>query len=211
MNLKKNEKELISKEIENLEKLSSSELVAVVAKRSGNYKLSASMFSVILLFCTSFLYYFFVEETSIIQLLEIQFVTFIGFYLLFGRFRNFLLFVLPKKYKHKIASQNAHKQFYNLKLNNTKNKQAIMFFVSLDEKFVEIITDEEISKEIPNSHWQMIIDEFIIDIKNNQLLEGYLKAIKACSYILNEKFPKKENDENELSNEVIKKKKKNYS
>ena len=79
MNLKKNEKELISKEIENLEKLSSSELVAVVAKRSGNYKLSASMFSVILLFCTSFLYYFFVEETSIIQLLEIQFVTFIGF------------------------------------------------------------------------------------------------------------------------------------
>lgn len=203
MNLKKNEKELISKEIENLEKLSSSELVAVVAKRSGNYKLSASMFSVILLFCTSFLYYFFVEETSIIQLLEIQFVTFIGFYLLFGRFRNFLLFVLPKKYKHKIASQNAHKQFYNLKLNNTKNKQAIMFFVSLDEKFVEIITDEEISKEIPNSHWQMIIDEFIIDIKNNQLLEGYLKAIKACSYILIEKFPKKENDENELSNKVI--------
>ena len=203
MNLKKNEKELISKEIEDLEKLSSSELVAVVAKRSGNYKLSASMFSVILLFCTSFLYYFFVEETSIIQLLEIQFVTFIGFYLLFGRFRNFLLFVLPKKYKHKIASQNAHKQFYNLKLNNTKNKQAIMFFVSLDEKFVEIITDEEISKEIPNSHWQMIIDEFIIDIKNNQLLEGYLKAIKACSYILIEKFPKKENDENELSNEVI--------
>jgi putative membrane protein len=31
-------KKLISKEIENLEKLSSAELVAVITKRSGNYK-----------------------------------------------------------------------------------------------------------------------------------------------------------------------------
>ena len=37
MILKDNEKKLISKEIENLEKSSSAELVAVMIKRSSNY------------------------------------------------------------------------------------------------------------------------------------------------------------------------------
>ena len=78
-----------------------------------------------------------------------------------------------------------------------------MFFVSFDEKFVEIVVDEEISKSIPNSHWQSIVDEFISDIKDNQLLNGYIKAIVACSSILIEKFPIKADDTNELPNNVI--------
>ena len=77
MKLKEKEKELISKEIENLEKLSSVELVAVIAKRSEDYKLAASIVSVVVLFFISFFYIFFAEEISIIKLLEIQFVSFI--------------------------------------------------------------------------------------------------------------------------------------
>ena len=57
---------------------------------------------------------------------------------------------------------------------------------------MQIITDDEISKVIPNSHWQNIIDEFIVCIKENQLLNGYEKAILACNSILSEKFPNNE-------------------
>ncbi len=78
-----------------------------------------------------------------------------------------------------------------------------MFFVSFDEKYVEIITDKNISEIIPNTHWKFIIDEFINDIKEEQLFEGYLKAIQACSSILIKEFPIQENDKNELPNEVI--------
>ena len=52
-----------------------------------------------------------------------------------------------------------------------------MFFISFEEKYIEIITDDEISKNIPNSHWQNIIDEFVISIKENQLLNGYEKKL----------------------------------
>ena len=203
MKLEDKEKELIAKEIENIEKLSSTELIAVVTKRSGDYKLASSMLSVLLLFVVSFLYLIFVEEPLINKLIEIQFATFVGFYLFFEKYKTLLLSIIPKQYKQKIASQNGHKQFINLKLNKTKSRQTIMFFVSFDEKYVEIITDEEISKLIPKSHWQLIIDEFIVDVKNQQLMKGYLKAIKACSSILIEKFPANGNNENELSNEVI--------
>ena len=200
MILKDNEKKLISKEIENLEKSSSAELVAVMIKSSSNYKLASAMSAVFLLFCTSCIFVFF-EDISTSELIQIQVLEFFTFYLFFEKFKNLFLKIIPKSYKYQIASENAHKQFYNLQFDKTK--YAIMFFVSFDEKYVEIITDKEILKEIPNNHWQLIVDEFINDIKENSLFNGYLKAIKACNLILIEKFPVNKNDENELSNEVI--------
>ena len=70
------------------------------------------------------------------------------------------------------------------------SKQKIMFFISLDEKYIEILVDEEISKIIPNNHWQNIVDEFLTKIKENQFENGYLEAIKACTSILAKEFPK---------------------
>ena len=202
MTLSSDEKELISKEIENLEKLSSCELVAVVTKRSDSYKLAAAMVAIFNLFCISVFFVFF-SEKAVFQILQIQFLVFIGSYLLLNKFKKVFLKILPKSYKYQISSENANRQFYNLQLDKTKTKHAIMFFVSFDEKYVEIITDNVISKEIPNSHWQLIVDEFIDDVKQNQLFDGYIKAIKACNAILIEKFPIKKDDINELSNEVI--------
>ena len=202
MILSEKDKELISKEIENLEKLSSTELVAVVTKRSGNYKLASSMFAVFSLFFISFLLLL-ITYKSAFELIQIQLLVFIGIYIFSERFKSLFLKILPNDYKYQVASRNAHNQFYNLQLHKTKNKQVIMFFVSFDEKYVEIIVDDEIFKLIPNSHWQSIVDEFITDIKENQLLNGYLKAIVACSSILIEKFPIKADDTNELPNNVI--------
>ena len=202
MILNKTEKELISKEIETLEKASSVELVAVITQRSGDYKLASPMYSIFLVFCAS-LYFSLFTDKSTFELVQIQLLIFIGFYLFFEYFKDFFFSILPKSYKYQIASTNANKQFYNLKLDQTKTKQAIMFFVSLDEKYVEIICDEKILKEIPDIHWRFILDEFINDVKLNQLSSGYIKAINACSMILIEKFPIEKNDENELPNEVI--------
>lgn len=202
MKLNDKEKELISKEIENLEKLSSAELVAVVTKRSGNYKFASSLISI---FCTFLISYIFVllSDISTFELIQYQILIFLAFLLFLEKYETLVLKILPKNYKHQKASQNAQEQFYNLGLNRTKTNQAIMFFVSFDEKYVEIITDSEISKKIANSYWENIVDEFIIDVKNNEVSKGYLKAIKSCSSILVERFPILSDDENELSNEVI--------
>ena len=202
MYLNEKEKELISKEIENLEKLSSAELVAVVTKKSGNYKYLSTILNVSIVFFISFFIIFFTSYSNI-QLLEFQLLSFIGIFLFLEKFDNFVLFLLPKSYKRNKASLNAQEQFSNLGLNRTKTNQGIMFFVSLDEKYVEIITDKTINEKIENKYWQIIIDNFIVDVKNNELSKGYLKAIKSCSKILIKEFPIQDNDENELSNDVI--------
>ena len=202
MTLSSDEKELISKEIENLEKLSSCELVAVVTKRSDSYKLAAAMVAIFNLFCISVFFIFF-SEKAVFQILQIQFLVFIGSYLLLNKFKKVFLKILPKSYKYQISSENANRQFYNLQLDKTKTKHAIMFFVSFDEKYVKIMTDKEISEKIPNEFWQQLIFEFTEDVKREDFVNGYIKAIKTSKAILIKHFPIKNNDKNELSDEVI--------
>lgn len=201
MYLNEDEKQQISKEIENLEAKSSAELVAVITKQSSSYNFEVVVLSLILTTIISLISL--LLDISSIKLFQIQVLSFFIFYFLFDKFNKSLLTFLPKSYKHQKASEYANEQFLNLGLQTTKTKQAIMFFVSTDEKYVEIITDSAIKEKIEDTYWQKIVDEFIIDVKNKHLASGYLKAIKSCNEILIEKFPIQKNDENELSNEVI--------
>ena len=202
MYLNENQKEQISKEIENLEKLSSAELVAVIAKRSSNYKYVSLIISIFLVFSTSFIL-FFIKEISTLELLQYQLLIFMGTTLIFEKFDNLILKILPQSYKHQKASLYAKEQFNNLRLNKTKSKQVLMFFVSLDEKYVHILADNKISKKIPDEFWQQLVYEFTQDVKKENFLNGYLKAINTSKSILIKHFPIQKNDENELSNEII--------
>ncbi|AXX93669.1 hypothetical protein CPU12_08270 [Malaciobacter molluscorum LMG 25693] len=201
MYINENEKNLISKEIENLEKKSSVELVAVIAKKSSNYKYEGLLVSLAITALMSIIAIFLQMNNKIF--FQLQILTFTLSYLLIYRFENITLLFLSKKYKQEKASNKAKREFNFLGINNTKTKQGIMFYVSIDEKYVKIITDEQIQKKIPNEYWQDIINTFIIDIKNNQFSKGYLNAIKSSSNRLITDFPIQKNDINELSNEVI--------
>ena len=202
MYLNDNEKQKISKEIENLELQSSAELVAVVTKRSASYKYLSLLLSISILAFLSIILVSFTQISSL-MFLKIQLFVFIALYLLLEKFDNIIILILPKAYKYNIAKEYANKQFLNLGLNRTTTNQALMFFVSLDEKYVEIIADDTISSKISNEYFQKVIDTFIIDVKNNQLSNGYLKAIQSCSQKLIQEFPIQTNDKNELANDVI--------
>ncbi len=202
MYLNDNEKNQISKEIEDLEKQSSAELVAVITKKSSSYKFETILISIIFTLFISIVILL-ISDISSTKMFQWQIISFMFLYFILYKFETILFKVLPKKYKYTKASEYANKQFLNLGLQTTKTKQAIIFFVSIDEKYVEIITDSTIKKRIDNSYWQSIVDEFIKDVKNKQLAKGYLKAIKSCNEILIKNFPIKDNDENELSNDVI--------
>jgi putative membrane protein len=83
-----------------------------------------------------------------LELLQIQLLIFFGFYFLLEKSKNSFIKILPKFYKHQVASKNAIEQFDNLEWDNTKKK--VMFFISFDEKYAEILVDDEIADVIPN-------------------------------------------------------------
>ncbi len=178
---------MILDELEELKNSSSVQIVTLITQKSSDYKLASCMIAIFTTFLISFLLVM-NDYFSALELLQIQLLIFTGIYIVLERFKKHFIWILPKSYKHKIASQNAHTQFNNSKIDTSNGE--IIFFISLEEKYVEIFADEKISKVIPNSHWQNIVDEFLKKIKENQFDAGYLEAIKACSSILVKEFPK---------------------
>lgn len=201
MYLTHDEKNLIEEEIKKVEEKSSAELVAVITDFSSSYKSLILIFSLCFTLLSSFIILAF--EVDTILFFEIQLLTFGFFFLLFTNFKKLFLYLLPKSYKYKKASKRANEEFINQGLYDTQTKHAIMFFVSIEEKYVEIITDKNIKEKLEDTYWQEIVDAFIDDVKNKDFAKGYTKAIKSCSEILIEKFPIQDDDINELSNEVV--------
>ncbi|XPS40172.1 hypothetical protein ACN2C3_00240 [Aliarcobacter butzleri] len=90
MILTNKEKELISKEIENLEKFTSAELIAVITQKSSNYKSVMLMFSIVSVFLISFLLFFIKDDLYTLELIQYQIVIFIGMNLFFKHFIIYL-------------------------------------------------------------------------------------------------------------------------
>lgn len=196
------EKQHIESLIKEVEHKSSAELVAVITRKSSHYQLLALFVS--LLFMASISLILIVLTTISTQmLLMIQVITLCGSYFVLESKTALLLFLIPKALKYQTASKVANDHFQKLGLHLTQTKQAIMFFVSIEEKYVEIITDSKIKEQIKDELWQEIVNAFIKDVQNKNIYQGYARAIQSCGTLLIEKFPIKADDINELSNEII--------
>ena len=192
----------IDKAITDVEKTSSSELVAVITQKSGDYGIISMLISSITTLLLAIGILFFCRDTSALDLVEIQVVFFvISLMILNIPFVQYL--IVPKNLRHKRASAKAKESFLILGLHETSNDQAVMLFVSKFEHYVEIVVDSGISKKISDDIWQGIVDRFTADVKEDDFERGYERAIKAIGEILKKEFPKKDKVSNEIPNHLI--------
>ncbi len=107
---------------------------------------------------------------------------------------------LEKKYTPRDI---ALKEFVKLKMNETKDKTGILFFLIFDEKKYEIIADEGINSKISPDFWNEISDKIKNHFTNKNYLKGITEGLNEMGNVLIKEFPVNEDDRDELSNEVI--------
>ncbi|MDD5549491.1 MAG: TPM domain-containing protein [Sulfurovaceae bacterium] len=201
-NINKQMKLDIEKAIAKVEEKSSCELVAVITQKSGNYSFIALLIaSMLTLMLPAFILIYrpFVDALLVYQ---IQIVFFVLVFLLLS-IENILILFLPKSILNKKAKLKAFETFNILGLQKTSNHQAVMIYVSVYERYVQILTDSGVNSQIDNDVWQNTVNKFTAMVKNKKFGAGYLKAIEEIGEILIEKFPVQENDKNELPNYLI--------
>ena len=71
------------------------------------------------------------------------------------------LLLVPRRVKHARASRLAKAQFYQQGVHLTPHHSGVLFFVSLAERYVEIVADKGIHEKLGEAHWQGIIDKFV--------------------------------------------------
>jgi putative membrane protein len=193
--------EKITSKIKEVEAKSSCELVAMITQKSDEYTFIPIMYAALFSLIYPMFHFTFFTTTDLLTIYNMQLLVF-AVILLIVQNPYIKYALIPRSVKHKRASHNAHKQFIIQGLHRTSSHQAVLFFVSMKEKYVEIIVDSGISEKIDNEFLENVVHHFTQKVKKGDFAEGYLDAIEMCSNKLIDTFPSTD-PHDVLPNELI--------
>ena len=94
-------------------------------------------------------------------------------------------------------------QFFRKGLYRTREETGVLIYISVFERRVWVLGDRGINAVIPEGHWKDVVAMITQAIKDRRPGEGICQAIGDVSRILQEKFPIRHNDQNELKNLMV--------
>jgi putative membrane protein len=184
------------------EKSSRAELVAVIAKRAGEYRATGLAISVAAAFVVGIITWLSLPWSSTSEVLLAEFGTFLSVLALL-ELTPLGDILTPDHFKVEAARRLARATFLEQGLAGTEERNAVLFFVSLAEHHVEIIADRGIDGKVSPGKWQAIVDEFAAKVKHGRVEEGYLGAIAELGEVLATHFPAIGVGRNEIGNRLI--------
>jgi len=110
--------------------------------------------------------------------------------------------IVSKKVMEKKVKKRAIRHFMESGVYKTRDRTGILIFISFLERRIELIADSGINEKIDQSKWNDIVTHIIDGIKDKKLANNLIEAIDECGKLLSKYFPIKEDDENELANEI---------
>jgi putative membrane protein len=96
---------------------------------------------------------------------------------------------VPRHAKNWECWELAHRAFASRILAQNDRKTGILLFVSLGEHYVEVVTDRDVDRHIPQGVWDAIIKEFLAEAKQGRVGEALPKAVEACAAALAPHYP----------------------
>jgi putative membrane protein len=115
----------------------------------------------------------------------------------------FRYLVTPKRLMHKYAHRHAAAQFLARNLHTTRNRTGVLIFVSLLERYCEIIADTSIAERVSDATWQAIIDDMMPIIRTGDISAGLVHGIERSRELLARHFPPGALNRNELPDHLI--------
>ena len=97
--------------------------------------------------------------------------------------------LVPRSVQQDRAAKAARAQFLEQKVHTTEHRAGILIYVSLSERYVEILTDSAVAAQVPDEQWQATVDRFVSRIRSAQTFEGFCETIDDCQQILCSLFP----------------------
>jgi putative membrane protein len=99
--------------------------------------------------------------------------------------------------------ERAVRAFYEKGLYRTRDENGILIFISILERKVWILGDRGVNLRIPHETWQVHANEISAGIRDGLPCDALCAVIENCGRVLVEHFPRKEDDTNELPDELI--------
>lgn len=203
MHFSAEDKARITAAIHAAESNTSGEFVAVVARASDHYLPLPLLWSAILALLVPGACLLAGASVGWIHLYQIQLLVFIVLAIVLLSVPGLHLRFIPRHVKHAHASRLAQAQFYLQGVQLTPHHSGVLFFVSLAERYVEIVADKGIHEKLGEAHWQDIIDRFVAQVSRGKVVDGFVDAIGACGAAMARHYPPDSSATNELSDGLV--------
>lgn len=96
----------------------------------------------------------------------------------------------------------AYDVFQKLEMQNTKDRNAVLFHINFNQRYLTIIGDEGIHAKVCQSFWDKIHHEMIEAFAQENYFQGLKNAILETGIELKKYFPIEGENPNELPNEI---------
>jgi putative membrane protein len=191
----------IADAITQAERTTSGEIVAMIAPESASYLHGPFLWAALAALAVPWPFVFW-TWWPIQHIYLLQLATFAALVVVLMP-RAVRLALVPRSVKHARAHRRAVEQFLAQNLHTTVGRTGVLIFVSVAERFAEILADTAIHERVPESAWQAIVADLTQHIGKGQPGDGFVRAITAVGEHLARHFPPDAHSPHALSNHLI--------
>jgi putative membrane protein len=171
-----------------VEQRTAAELAVVVVPVSDRYPFVGLVWAAAAAFGVAVIVALVAPDLEPVEALAIQAVALVLFALLFD-WMPVRLRLAPRHLRHARARQLAHREFAAHVVSGGAHRNRVLLFVSLGERYVEIIADRGTHNLVPEGTWDRIVAEFLAKVKAGAVADGVLAAVAACGQVLETHHP----------------------
>lgn len=196
----------VAKAIGAAEKRTSGEIYCVLAHRSDAYFYPAALMAAAIVLALGFLAAVVLKALWItvdpLTIPAAQIMTFLLIAVLFACYPALRVSLMPWPLRYRRAHDNAQKQFLAHNIHMTQNRTGVLIFVSLAERYVEVVADNEINAKVEQAVWDKTVDILLDHAGRGALAEGFVCAVEQVGEVLTTHFPAGSSNPNEIEDRL---------
>ena len=107
-----------------------------------------------------------------------------------------------EEHTEKSPLERAQEVFFELKMDETQDRNGVLFYICVSDKKFAILGDKGINEAVESDFWDCTKDIVIANFKEGNFKKGLVEGILRAGERLKKYFPYQSDDTNELSNEI---------
>lgn len=197
----------IAEAIRKAEEHTSGEIYCVVAHASDNYFYPAAFMVFIALLVVSLIAALGLEAGWYAMRLPVfvaaQILATASVLLVLTYFPAIRVRLVPRRFQFRRAHDNAMKQFLARNVHITAERTGVLIFVSLAERYAEVVADSGIDAKVEQAEWNGIVRDLVAHCSKDNVAEGFVHAIQNVGEHLARHFPPRPLNPNELDDHLV--------
>jgi len=112
-------------------------------------------------------------------------------------------FFVESNCKYVDPVDRAKEIFFSLNMDQTKNRNAVLLYMAMDDHQLALFADEGIYQRLGTQYWNDGVKKIIAHFTKDDYTGGVCHVIKDIGEALQKEFPSESGDKNELPDEII--------